>query len=74
LGEITTKEKLEIIIAVNSGKTNNHEIKTVARLLSLLSIGVTIDINDISAREANLLIELKNQQLIRQEREASVRR
>lgn len=74
MGEITTKEKLEIIIAVNSGKTNNHEIKTVARLLSLLSIGVTIDINDISAREANLLIELKNQQLIRQEREASVRR
>lgn len=59
---------------MNSGKTNNHEIKTVARLLSLLSIGVTIDINDISAREANLLIELKNQQLIRQEREASVRR
>jgi hypothetical protein len=64
---------LEVMKAVNTGKTSDYQINNAMRLLALLNIGVTIDINDLSNQEANLLIELKKQIQLKQEREASIR-
>jgi hypothetical protein len=66
--------KWEILRAVNSNRTNNIEINQAWELLSLLGLGVTIDINELSNREVKILLELKRQIDLKQERLSKIKK
>lgn len=63
----------EIIISVHSERTSNPEIALANQTLTMLDMGITIPYTDLSAKEVELMVMIKQEQQQKTQRDAKMR-
>jgi hypothetical protein len=66
-------QKLEIVRAVNKGRTNNYDIIRICKLYNLIQIGVTITLDDLTANDREILLAISKEIQFKEEQKARLR-
>ena len=69
MGGLDLQLKNKIKFAVHSGRTTDEEIHSINELYSLIQIGVHVDVNQLTSREADMLIAFHQEVMDKNKRE-----
>jgi hypothetical protein len=73
LGDLTFKEKSDIIFSVQSGKSKSPEISMASYYLSLLNMGFKLELDDMDIRQLNMMIYMEQEYQRKAERNSRMK-